>query len=58
MENSENNNNESRVKRFFKSIIDAVSFATDNKDKSPKVGKDAASDYYVSYILNSNSNDD
>lgn len=57
MDNTENNNNESRVKRFFKSIIDAVSFAKDNKDKSPKVGKDAASDYYVSYILNSNSNE-
>lgn len=52
-----NNNNESRVKRFFKSIIDAVSFAKDNKDKSPKVGKDAASDYYVSYILNSNNDE-
>ena len=57
MENTENNNNESRVKRFFKSIIDAVSFAKDNKDKSPKVGKDAASDYYVSYILNSKSDE-
>lgn len=57
MENNKNNENESRVKRFFKSIIDAVSFAKDNKDKSPKVGKDAASDYYVSYILNSNSDE-
>ena len=57
MEINKNNENESRVKRFFKTIIDAVSFAKDNKDKSPKVGKDAASDYYVSYILNSKSDE-
>lgn len=56
MENNENKEN--RVKQFFKSIIDAVKFAKDNKDKSPKVGGNySTNDYYVSYILNSKSDE-
>lgn len=59
MEYSENNNTgESRVKKFFKSIRDAVCFARQNKDKQPKVGGNYnTNDYYVSYILNSNNDE-
>lgn len=52
MENTNNTpDNENRIIRFFKSIVDAVSFANANKDKQPKVGGSyATKDYYVSFL--------
>lgn len=56
--NETNNTGESRVKKFFKSIRDAVYFARQNKDKQPKVGGNFnTNDYYVSYILKSNNDE-
>lgn len=53
-----NNENENRIKKFFKSIVEAVTFAKANKDKSPKVGGNyQTNDYYVSYLLNQKSED-
>lgn len=58
MENK-NNENENRIKKFFKTIVEAVTFARANKDKSPKVGGNyETNDYYVSYLLNQTSQED
>lgn len=57
MENK-NNESENRIKKFFKTIVEAVTFARANKDKSPKVGGSyETNDYYVSYLLNQKSED-
>lgn len=57
MENK-NNESENRIKKFFKTIVEAVTFARANKDKSPKVGGNyETQDYYVSYLLNQKSED-
>lgn len=57
MENK-NNESENRIKKFFKTIVEAVTFARANKDKSPKVGGNyETKDYYVSYLLNQKSED-
>ena len=53
-----NNNNENRITKIFKSIIEAVKFTRENKDKECKLKTVTGSnDYYVSYILKTKSED-
>lgn len=57
MENK-NNNNENRVTKLFKSIVEAVKFSRENKEKKCKLQTVTGSnDYYVSYLLNQKSED-
>ena len=59
MENTENNNNESRITKIIKGFKNAFTWCKENKDKKPKMRTvTGTDDYYISYILNSNSNDD
>ena len=56
MENNENKEN--RVVKIFKSIIEAVKFSRENKDKNCKMRTvTGTNDYYVSYLLNQKSED-
>lgn len=49
METNNNNNNESRVSKIFKSVKEAFSFAWKNKDKKCKV-RSKADVFTVSYL--------
>ena len=56
MENNENKEN--RVTKLFKSIVDAVKFSRENKEKKCKLRTVTGSnDFYVSYILNQTKED-
>lgn len=54
MENTENNNNESRITKIVKGFKNAFTWCKDNKDKKPKMRTvTGTDDYYISYNLNS-----
>lgn len=58
MENSENNNNESRITKIVKGLKNAFQFCRDNKDKKCKMRTKTGTDtYYISYILNQSNNE-